>query len=52
MFARQLTRELAALIALKMVALTVLFFLFFGPAERPKVDADAAAQAILSEHAP
>jgi hypothetical protein len=52
MFAHRLGRELGVLIALKIVALTMLFFLFFGPADQPKVDAAATARAILSERAP
>ncbi len=49
MFARQLTRELAVLIAIKAMALAILFFLFFGPTERPKADADTIARALLSQ---
>ena len=49
MFARQLTRELTVLIAIKVMALAMLFFLFFGPAERPKADAETIARALLSQ---
>jgi len=48
MFARQLGREIAALILIKIAALTAIYFLFFAPA-RQHVDADSAARAILSE---
>ena len=49
MFARQLSRELAVLISLKIVALAVLFFLFFGPTQRPKADAETISRALLSD---
>jgi type II secretory pathway component PulM len=41
---RRLRRELAALIALKLVALALLWWLFFSPAHRTVVDADAAGR--------
>ena len=41
---RRLSRELAGLIALKLVALALLWWLFFSPAHRPVVDADAAGR--------
>jgi hypothetical protein len=39
---RRLRREVAGLIALKVVALALLWWLFFSPAHRTVVDADAA----------
>ena len=39
---RRLRREVAALIALKLAALALLWWLFFSPAHRMVVDADAA----------
>ena len=48
MFARQLSRELIALILIKIAALTVLFFLFIAPMKRPPVDSDATARNLLS----
>jgi hypothetical protein len=41
---RRLRRELAGLIALKLVALALLWWLFFSPAHRTTVDADAAGR--------
>ena len=41
---RRLSRELTGLIALKLVALALLWWLFFSPAHRTKVDADAAGR--------
>ena len=41
---RRLSREMAALIALKLAALALLWWLFFSPAHRPVVDADAAGR--------
>jgi type II secretory pathway component PulM len=41
---RRLRREMAALIALKLAALALLWWLFFSPAHRTVVDADAAGQ--------
>ena len=41
---RRLRREVAALIALKLVALALLWWLFFSPAHRAVVDADAAGR--------
>jgi hypothetical protein len=49
MFARRLSREIVALLLLKAAALAVLFFLFFGPAQRTHVDASRMGQQILSE---
>jgi uncharacterized membrane protein len=41
---RRLSRELAGLIAIKLVALALLWWLFFSPAHRTAVDADAAGR--------
>jgi hypothetical protein len=41
---RRLSREVAGLIALKLVALALLWWLFFSPAHRTLVDADAAGR--------
>ena len=41
---RHLSRELAGLIALKLVALALLWWLFFSPAHRTAVDSDAAGR--------
>ena len=41
---RRLSCEMAALIALKLVALAFLWWLFFSPAHRTVVDADAAGR--------
>jgi hypothetical protein len=41
---RHLSRELAGLIALKLVALALLWWLFFSPAHRTVVDADATGR--------
>ena len=48
---RPLARELGALLLIKALALILLFLVFFGPAHRPKIDADATARALLSEGA-
>ena len=41
---RRLSGEVAGLIALKLVALALLWWLFFSPAHRTVVDADAAGR--------
>jgi hypothetical protein len=41
---RRLSREVAGLIALKLAALALLWWLFFSPAHRTPVDADAAGR--------
>jgi hypothetical protein len=41
---RRLSRELTALIAIKLVALVLLWWLFFSPAHHTTVDADAAGR--------
>jgi len=35
------SREIVALVAIKLVALAAIYALFFGPAHRPAVDASA-----------
>jgi len=49
---RRLGRELAALIALKLVALVLLWWLFFSPAHRTVVDADGAGRRLGVLEAP
>jgi uncharacterized membrane protein len=49
---RRLRRELAGLIALKLVALALLWWLFFSPAHRAAVDADAAGRRLGVIEAP
>jgi uncharacterized membrane protein len=49
---RRLGRELAGLIALKLVALALLWWLFFSPAHRAAVDADAAGRRFGVSEAP
>jgi hypothetical protein len=39
--------EIAALLGLKLAALTLLYFLFFAPNGRPHVDAQATASHIV-----
>jgi hypothetical protein len=41
---RDLTRELAWLLALKFAALGLLWLMFFSPAHQPAVDASVASQ--------
>jgi hypothetical protein len=48
MFIHPLAREIAILICIKVIALAVLFFAFFGPQHRQAVDDDAVARALLS----
>ena len=50
MFARQLGRELVALIVIKVAALSLLFFLFFSDSQ-PPVDGNATARAMLERGA-
>lgn len=46
-----LAREIGILLALKVVALVVIFFLFFAPSQRPRVDGGRVADRILAtEH--
>jgi hypothetical protein len=42
-----LRTEIAALLGLKLVALTLLYFLFFAPSGRPHADARATASHIV-----
>ena len=50
MFARTLSRELIALVLIKVAALTLIYFLFFAPV-RQVVDTDSTARAVLTEGA-
>ena len=44
-------REIAILLAAKLLALTCLYFLFFGPSHRPLADSAAVSARILdSQH--
>jgi hypothetical protein len=45
-----LWREIAILLAAKLLALTCLYFLFFGPSHRPLADAAAVSAQILGSH--
>jgi hypothetical protein len=45
-----LWREIAILLAAKLVALTCLYFLFFGPSHRPLADAGAVSARILDSN--
>ena len=49
MFARRLSREIVALLAIKVAALLALFLLFFSPAHRPDIDDARMGEQILSE---
>ena len=51
MFARRLRREIVALLLLKVAALTLLFLLFFGPAQRAHVDAEGMRDQLMSGRA-
>lgn len=51
MFNHPLAREIAVLICIKVVALALLFFVFFGPQHRQHVDDDAVEKALLSNPA-
>ena len=42
-----LWREIAVLLAAKLLALSCLYFLFFGPSHRPLADAAAVSARIL-----
>lgn len=50
MIARQLGREVAILIVLKLAAITVIYFSFFSAAQRPDIDVGRVGDRILSEH--
>lgn len=43
-----LVSEISLALVLKLVALTVIFYLFFGPAERMLVNSDVVARHLLS----
>ena len=43
-----LVTEISLALVLKLVALTVIFYLFFGPAERMLVNGDVVARHLLS----
>lgn len=46
-----LSREIGILLVLKIVALVAIFFLFFAPSQRPRVDSGRVADQILAtEH--
>ena len=45
---KTLRREIFSLLAVKLLALAVMFFVFFGPSERPDVDAENIKDALLS----
>ncbi|MCR6495424.1 hypothetical protein LJB71_03685 [Thermomonas sp. S9] len=47
-----LRRHLLLLIAIKLCLLSLLFMLFFGPGQRPTVDADAVARQLQSPSVP
>jgi uncharacterized membrane protein len=49
---RRLSRELAGLIAIKLVALALLWWLFFSPVHRTAVDADIASRRLGMVAAP
>ncbi|MDZ4866398.1 MAG: phosphoglycerate mutase [Alphaproteobacteria bacterium] len=46
-----LVREIAILLCIKVVALLLLFFAFFGPQHRQTIDDDAVARSLLSKPA-
>ena len=52
MLVRPLARELSLLIFIKALALVLLFVFFFGPSQRPHIDADATARNLLSDGTP
>ena len=43
----RITREIAWLLAIKLVALTVLYFAFFGPSHQPNPDTRAVAAHVM-----
>ncbi|WP_240125375.1 cytochrome oxidase putative small subunit CydP [Thermomonas alba] len=47
-----LRRHLLLLIAIKLSLLALLYVLFFGPGQRPAVDADAVARQLQSSSVP
>jgi hypothetical protein len=52
MTAPRLQRDITAVLALKLVLLTALYLMFFRGDERPAIDAQRAAQHLLSSEAP
>lgn len=42
-----LVREIAVVLALKVVALATLYFLFFGPSQRPELTPEAVGDAVF-----
>ena len=46
---RTLRREILSLLVVKLFALAVMFFVFFGPSERPDVNAENIKDALLSQ---
>ncbi len=46
---KTLRREIFSLLTIKLLALAVMFFIFFGPSERPDVNAESIKDALLSQ---
>lgn len=46
---KTLRREILSLLVVKLLALVVMFFVFFGPSERPDIDAESIKDALLSQ---
>lgn len=46
---KTLRREIFSLLAVKLLALAVMFFVFFGPSERPDVNAENIKDVLLSQ---
>ena len=46
---KTLRREIFSLLAVKLLALAVMFFVFFGPSERPDVNAKNIKDVLLSQ---
>lgn len=44
-----LRQEIFSLLAIKLLALAVMFFVFFGPSERPDVNAESIKNALFSQ---
>lgn len=44
---RRLVREIAIVIVIKLLVLSVLFVLFFSPAQRPQIDTDSVRQQLI-----
>jgi hypothetical protein len=43
----RVTREIAWLLAIKLIALTALYYAFFGPSHQPNPDAHAVATHVM-----